>query len=227
MLTGRSRAHITDLDSPRCALHREVVAPFLRLHAAAAEAGIDLLPVSSYRDFERQRLIWNAKFRGERAVLDEQGNPLDALALNEPQRVAAILVWSALPGASRHHWGTEIDVVDANALAGAPVALLATEYAAGGRFAHLSDWLDKQAAQFGFHRPYTTDRGGVRPEPWHLSHVALAEQALAAFSVDMLQATLQQQPIEAAQTVQESLPEIWQRYVVNVDRPDAVSGAAS
>ncbi len=34
----------------------------------------------------------------------------------EAERVAAILVWSALPGASRHHWGTDCDVIDAAAL---------------------------------------------------------------------------------------------------------------
>ena len=34
---------------------------------------------------------------------------------------------------------------------------------------------------FGFFRPYTTDRGGVAPEPWHLSYAPVARQRAAAF----------------------------------------------
>jgi LAS superfamily LD-carboxypeptidase LdcB len=220
MLTGRSREHIVDLPLPRCALHREVVAPFLRLRAAAAEQGIDLLPVSSFRDFERQRLIWNGKARGERELLDRDGRPLDALSLCEPQRVDAILIWSALPGASRHHWGTEIDIVDGNLLPAAERApLLTAEYAPGGRFARLADWLEAHAQPFGFYRPYTVDRGGVQPEPWHVSYAPVSEQALASFSMPMLHAALQDAAIESWQTVAERLPEIWSRYVINVDRP--------
>ena len=32
---------------------------------------------------------------------------------------------------------------------------------------------------FGFFRPYTTDRGGVAPEPWHLSYAPVAARAQA------------------------------------------------
>jgi len=60
-LTGRSSTHIHWLEEPACALHVDVVAPFLALRAAAAQAGFDLLPASSFRDFSRQRVLWNAK----------------------------------------------------------------------------------------------------------------------------------------------------------------------
>ena len=83
------------------------------MRAAAAADGIDLVAFSSFRDFDRQLAIWNGKFRGERPMQDRAGRPLDALALTPAERVAAILWWSALPGASRHHWGTDIDVMDA------------------------------------------------------------------------------------------------------------------
>jgi LAS superfamily LD-carboxypeptidase LdcB len=170
-LTGRARSHVVELADPRCVLHREVVGPWLALRAAAARAGIDLLPGSSFRDFGQQLRIWNAKFRGERALLDAAGEPLDAAALDEPGLVEAILHWSALPGASRHHWGTEIDVIDAAALpAGQRPALVPAEYAAGGVFARLGAWLDACAGEFGFYRPYDSYRGGVQPEPWHLSY---------------------------------------------------------
>ena len=65
-LTGRARTHIVDLDAPRCSLHAAVVQPLLAMRAAAAGQGIDLVPFSSFRDFDRQLSIWNAKARGER-----------------------------------------------------------------------------------------------------------------------------------------------------------------
>jgi len=65
-LTGRSRSHIVDIDVPKCALHYETVASFLAMRDDAALAGIDLRPVSSFRDFERQRVLWNRKWSGER-----------------------------------------------------------------------------------------------------------------------------------------------------------------
>ena len=52
--------------------------------------------------------------------------------------MAAILVWSALPGASRHHWGTDLDVFDrAVQPPGEPLELLARHYEPGGRFERL------------------------------------------------------------------------------------------
>ena len=101
------------------------------------------------------------------------------------ERVDAILWWSALPGASRHHWGTDFDVMDARAMpAGYKLQVVPAEYLAGGPFHRLTTWLDAHMHAFGFFRPYTTDRGGVSPEPWHLSYAPVAQRAQAALSVD-------------------------------------------
>ena len=54
------------------------------------------------------------------------------------------------------------------------------EYLAGGPFHRLTTWLDAHMHAFGFFRPYTTDRGGVAPEPWHLSYAPVASRAQAA-----------------------------------------------
>src|SRR5688572_23302102 len=112
-LTGRARSHLVELSGPTCTLHREAAAPFLAMRAAAAADGIDLVAFSSFRDFDRQLGIWNGKFRGERPMQDRQGRPLDVARLTAAERLAAILWWSALPGTSRHHWGTDFDVLDA------------------------------------------------------------------------------------------------------------------
>lgn len=219
-LTGRSRGHVLELADPPCCLHREVVGPFLAMRAAAAREGIDLVPFSSFRDFERQLAIWNAKARGERALRGADGQLLDALALDEDARVEAILHWSALPGASRHHWGSDFDVMDAAAMPpGYRLQVVPEEYAPDGVFARLSAWLDAHAAQFGFYRPYATWRGGVQPEPWHLSHAAVAQAALRQFSVEALRAALAAAPLAARTAVENRLPAIVARYVLNVDAP--------
>jgi LAS superfamily LD-carboxypeptidase LdcB len=219
-LTGRTRSHVVDLGDPRCTLHREVAGPYLALRASAATAGIDLVPVSSFRDFQRQLLIWNGKCRGERELLDRDGQRLDPAALDQDALVSAILLWSALPGASRHHWGTDMDVIDAAAIEkdGLP-RLEPAEYAPGGSFSRLNDWLDENAARFGFYRPYSVDRGGVHPEPWHLSYAPLAQQALDAYSIKVLEDALAAEGIDALDAVRRRLPEIVERYVMNVEAP--------
>ena len=108
----------------------------------ARAAGIDLKPVSSFRDFDRQVSIWNSKYDGQRPLLDAAGHALDASALSPADRVDAILRWSALPGASRHHWGTDIDLIDANAVApDYNVQLIPEEFEPAGPFAHCRAWV--------------------------------------------------------------------------------------
>ncbi len=217
-LTGRARTHVVELTEPRCVLHRAAVQPFLAMRAAAAAAGIDLVPASSFRDFDRQLAIWNGKFRGERPLNGRDGLPVAAASLDEAARVDVILAWSALPGASRHHWGTEIDVVDGTRLVpGQPVPLEPAEFAPGGRFASLDRWLNGHMADYGFHRPYVENRGGVQPEPWHLSFAPVAARALAAFSPQLLHDALAGSGIEGWGLLAPQLPQLYARYVTNVE----------
>jgi LAS superfamily LD-carboxypeptidase LdcB len=219
-LTGRSRGLIVDLDAPPCSLHHAVVEPFLALRSAAAADGIELLPVSSFRDFSRQLAIWNGKCRGERELRDASGALLDAGTLDEDTLVSTILLWSALPGASRHHWGTDFDVVDAAAMPeGYRPQLTTQEFAPGGVFERLEAWLAANAERHGFYRPYSSWRGGFQPEPWHLSHAAVAGQALRQFSVEVLRQALEEADIAARSAVLRRLPQIVEAYVMNVDAP--------
>ena len=157
-----------------------------RLQEAARSRGFELQVASAYRSLERQRQIWNRKLSGERPVLDDEDREVDLAALPPWERIERVLRFSALPGASRHHWGTEIDVFDAAALApGERVALNLAEVAPGGRFDALHCWLDERIAtgqSFGFYRPYDRDRGGVSPERWHLSYAPDASEMAAAFT---------------------------------------------
>lgn len=215
-LTGRARTHVVDVPDLHCTIHRDVVAPLRALSRAAwTEAGIELAAVSAFRDFERQRTIWNAKWRGERALLDRSGRPLDTTTLDPDGRIDAILAWSALPGASRHHWGTDIDVIDRAATAqGYLPQLVPAEYAPGGVFHRLDAWLTASMSRFGFYRPYARDLGGVRPEAWHLSHADTARPACGGLTAEIMQEAIESADIEGKERLIERMDEIRERYVV-------------
>lgn len=217
-LTGRARTHVVELAEPRCILHYEVVAAFLAMRDAAALDGIDLVARSSFRDFDTQVSIWNRKWAGEKPLYDRDGRLLDRKSIAESDVVDAILCWSAVPGGSRHHWGSDVDVIDAAAVpAGYSVELLPSEYAATGIFARLSAWLDANMRRFGFFRPYSTDRGGVSPEPWHLSYAPVSLPALESLSLSMLRRVLEASSIAGKPHVLARLPEIYTRFLLAVD----------
>jgi hypothetical protein len=135
-------------------------------------------------------------------------------------RVEAILLWSALPGASRHHWGTDLDVIDRAAMPpGYEVKLAADEYGPGGVFAGLGSWLDRHMRRYGFYRPYATGTGGVRPEPWHLSFAPVARPATRALDVATLADALRGQGVAGEREILGRLADIHARCVRGVDAP--------
>jgi len=204
-------------------VHRHVVGPFLRLRDAAGDAGFDLRILSGFRSFERQLSIWNRKVRGELAVLDSAAVPLDVGTLTSEELVFAILRWSALPGASRHHWGTELDVFDAAAQPeGYEIQLIPEEVDPGGMFGPLHDWLDLRVAAgtaFGFFRPYDRDRNGVAPERWHLSCAPVAASFERSLTVEVLRDTVESADLALREVVLAHLDEIFRRFVINTARP--------
>ena len=199
-----------------CSLHSETLAAVLHLRARAAQFGFDLRIASSFRNFERQLLIWNNKALGIRPVLDSSGNPLDINALTDCEKVFAILRWSALPGASRHHWGTDLDVYDASRVGvDYKVQLTQAETEGDGPFAEFHRWLNEELQREGckFYRPYSIDRGGIAPEPWHLSYTPLAKKYVQLFTLDVLREQLEKTPLELKSTVLENLDEIFRRFI--------------
>jgi LAS superfamily LD-carboxypeptidase LdcB len=219
-LTGRARTHVVELEHPHCVLHVEAVTSFLAMRDAATAAGIDLVAVSSFRDFDRQVFLWNRKWRGERPLLDRGGRPIDPATLDDAEKLSAILCWSAIPGGSRHHWGTDVDVIDAAAMPpGYQVQLVPAEYAAGGVFGSLAAWLDANLARFGFHRPYASTGCGAGVEPWHLSYWPVSFPALEALTLPVLRAAVAASDMLGKAEVLERLPEIYTRFVLAVDGP--------
>ena len=170
---GLGAAQLVD-SGPDGLLLADTASALKRLRQRAKKAGFDLAVASGFRSYTRQLAIFNAKAAGERVVMGEHGHALDLSTLNDTALLDAILRFSALPGTSRHHWGTDVDVWDASAVGqGYALALTPDEYASGGVFAAMSEWLDTLVAADdaeGFFRPYARDHGGVAPEAWHLSY---------------------------------------------------------
>jgi LAS superfamily LD-carboxypeptidase LdcB len=193
------------------------VAPFLGLAERAQVAGFQLTVASSFRSFERQLAIWNDKALGLRPVLDSAGVPLRVADLSEREKLFAILRWSALPGCSRHHWGTDLDVYDqAHMPQGYKLQLTVAETESNGPFALFHTWLARELAitASGFYRPYDQDRGGVAPEPWHLSYAPIAADFARQFSAADLCAQLLAVDIELKTCILANLDEIMTRFVV-------------
>lgn len=216
-LTGLDESHLVELDGGHRLLG-EVAEAFEALRAAASTAGFDLAIASSFRSYERQRLIWNGKADGSRPVHDDAGEPVDVMSLEPAARLAAILRFSAIPGTSRHHWGTDLDVFDASAMPeGYRLELSPAEVAPGGLFDALHGWLDRRMAagsSFGFFRPYGVDRGGVAPERWHLSYAPLAEECASRCDRDLLRAAWDGGGSLALRAdIEAAWPDLYARYI--------------
>jgi LAS superfamily LD-carboxypeptidase LdcB len=219
-LTGRANTHVVQRRDLAATLHRDAIQPFLAMKSHAMLDGIYIDIVSAFRDIESQQKIWNRKFRGEYPLYDEHGNVRDHAGLTEDQLVDAIVCWSAVPGASRHHWGSEIDVIDLAAIPeGYQVRLVPEEAQPGGIFHTLHQWLDSNMARFGFFRPYRTDRGGVHPESWHLSYAPVSTIALGLLTPEVVENAVRASGILGKEIVLERLDDIHRRYVTNVDAP--------
>ena len=215
-LTGRDDSHITYADRG-VGLTAETWQAFTALRKAGAQQGFDLSIASGYRSFDRQLSIWNGKARGGRAVHNDRGEPVAILDLPDVEKIHAILRYSALPGASRHHWGSDLDVYDAAAMPkDYHLQLVPGEVAEAGIFGPLHAWLDTQieedaAAQF--YRPYSCDRGGVAVERWHLSYRPLACECVPMLTTAVVEAELANADIALAEVLREQLPDIFQRYI--------------
>lgn len=117
--------------------------------------------VSGTRNWQSQKEIWEAKFEGRTPV---DGGRLNKTHPDPRDRALAILKKSSMPGTSRHHWGTDVDI---NALD--------NRYFDHGDGKTLYRWLKRNAHRYGFGQPYTAGRSqGYDEERWHWSYLPLA-----------------------------------------------------
>lgn len=194
----------------------EVCSAFKRMQIAAFQDNVDIQIVSSYRGFDRQLQIWKNKWSGKATLLGADEKTLDASTLTDKEKILAILTWSALPGASRHHWGTDLDVYDKKSVEQNQhnFQLVCSEYDAGP-CTLLSDWLSKHASKFGFTRPYSKYNGGIAREPWHLSFQSSADKMIEMQDEHTLLANLKQSDILGLDSIIANMPDIYQRFILN------------
>ena len=198
-------------------IHQDIAHDLERMQTAASQAGIDCSVASGFRSFERQVVIWNRKWRGELPLYNWRGEELDFSQLSDEQKLEAIMTWSALPGASRHHWGSDIDVYDRVAIKqrGQGLQLVHSEYKGHGPCAKLSKWLQHYAGNYGFTLPFAQYHGGVALEPWHLSHHATARAFEEARNPATLATFIAKSDLLGKATVLAHFDVIYHRYVLN------------
>ena len=191
-----------------------IVEDLRALSAAAKAGGFELRIESAYRSFEKQLSIWNRKARGELPLLSDTGVPMER-PKDEEELMYAILTWSALPGASRHHLRTDIDVVDGAACPeGYEVELTPAE--CDGMFAKFHAFLTERMEAheaFGFSRVFVPGRGNIRPEDWHIAHLPTSRKRLEHFSLDVLRGIYERSEMECKSVVLARLPKLAEEYI--------------
>jgi LAS superfamily LD-carboxypeptidase LdcB len=222
IILGKTTEHLVPLEGTKFFIHHQMLHDFLKLQKAAKDDGFDLQIASAFRDYERQQVIWNAKAKGERVLLDDQERPLDFNQLSPTEIVFAILRWSAIPGCSRHHWGSDIDIFNALTQKAEEVKLVPSECIGAGPSASLHEWLDQRMSEenaFGFFRPYSTDQGGVSPERWHLSYYPISRRVVDVFTFSLFKRHIEESHIHLKEIVLENAQEIFERFIMRFDLP--------
>lgn len=223
-ITGRTEEHLIWSDELESKINKSALIPLITLKESALSDGLDLKIASGFRGFSRQEEIWNRKMRGETTILDKNHKPIDAKKLNQRELVFTILKWSAIPGTSRHHWGTDFDFFDGNTLGGDyRVQLIAEEYLDNGIFNPLYLWLKKNAAKFGFYFPYNEDRGGVGPEPWHLSYFPQAKVYQERFTKHLFLENLRVSTFEGKEILFKEADLILKKFILNTSPFNSIS----
>lgn len=219
-VTGKVSTHLVEtlFGQKAFLIHPKVVTDLLALKEAASSAGFNMNIASGFRDFDRQMCIWNRKMSGDAPILDQNSQPLDASLLSEQEKVMAILCWSALPGGSRHHWGTDFDLFDRNSLPeGITLQLEPWEYLSGHQLSFYT-WLKDHLLDFGFFFPYQGNNDGVAFEPWHISHKKAADHCLTELTLDNLRHEIESSDLLGKEVVLAELETIYNRFITNIPK---------
>lgn len=165
MLTGQKSPKLYNSKIP---LQIEVAQAFIRMQKDARKQGIQIHLLSGYRSFNRQKTIWNNKYM-----------KYTRMGYSPEKAIELIIEKSSMPGTSRHHWGTDLDIVDVQKVL--PKSPLNEDYFHDDNyFGEFRVWMEENAAKHGFVMTYTNDpkRHGVDYEPWHFSYAPLSRTYL-------------------------------------------------
>ena len=161
-LLGKTKPAL--FDGSNFNLRKEAADAFTKMQAAAKQDGMNIYSVSSYRSFDHQQRIWNRKYAAYQKTM------------KDPNKIiSAIIEYSSIPGTSRHHWGTDADLIDESQKK-VKNPLYYKHFMEGGIYEKFYGWMNANANDFGFYEVYTDDlkRSGYNFEPWHWSYAPLS-----------------------------------------------------
>ena len=220
-LTGAGETHLTAVDGHK--LHPDSAQAYLGMQKAATAKGLQLAIASGFRSLDRQLSIWNRKWRGKLPLLSQHGEQLDVSTLTDIEKMHAILHWSALPGSSRHHWGSDLDIYDPRPFENSEhkLRLVPAEYTdADGPCHNLWQWLTQHAHEHGFFFPYARYQGGVAQEPWHLSYRPVSQKSHQQLSIELLAETISSLAIEGKPIILDNLVQVKNQYIDTITEDD-------
>ena len=152
-------------------LLHEAYLKFKQMQNDAKKESIEIEIVSGYRSYEKQKDIWNNKYNKnfENGILGIKN-------------INRIIQYSTLPGTSRHHWGTDIDIIDKRFVPKGDL-LIEKNYTENGIYSQLFYWMKKNSKKYGFYLVYddSPKRKGFKFEPWHYSYKPLSVIFLRRF----------------------------------------------
>lgn len=166
-LTGRS-----DLkETLKLGLLPEAYLKFKQMQNDAKKEGVEIQIVSGYRSYQKQKDIWNNKYN------KNFENEIFGI-----KNINRIIQYSTLPGTSRHHWGTDIDIIDKRFVPNGDL-LIEKNYSENGIYSQLFSWMKKNSKKYGFYLVYddSPKRKGFKFEPWHYSYKPLSVIFLRRF----------------------------------------------
>jgi len=154
-------------------LRKEAYQAFEKMREKAKLDNVNLSIVSGLRNFDYQKNIWENKWNGKTLV---EGKNLKETIPDELERAKTILQYSSIPGTSRHHWGTDMDINSTD-----------PTYFDSAKGKKEYNWLVKNASNFGFCQPYNektelNNRTGYSEEKWHWSYATLSRDLLKKYS---------------------------------------------
>jgi len=147
-------------------LRTDALEAFKKMYFAAKECGINLTIISAARNFDYQKGIWERKWKDGKYI-----------SYFGAERAKAIMRYSSMPGTSRHHWGTDIDINS-----------LTDSYFTTGKGKIVYEWLVTHAPSYGFYQTYTskeTGRTGYEEEKWHWSYMPIARGLLEEYNLQV------------------------------------------
>ncbi|MAD96240.1 MAG: D-alanyl-D-alanine carboxypeptidase [Flavobacteriaceae bacterium] len=144
-------------------LQKKVYEAYVKMYVAAIKEGIELKILSGTRNFYEQKWIWERKWKSYSNL-----KPKD--------RAIKILEYSSMPSTSRHHWGTDLDLVS-----------LSPKFFKSTKGQKVHNWIQNNANRYGFYQVYTSDpnRKGYQEEPWHWTYLPLSQAYLQAYNKEV------------------------------------------